>query len=106
MRKIHYIISLFVLAIALGCTDDNSSVDLDAIAAPTNISALTTVTQDNTGKVTFLPKGEGVTQYEIYFGDGTVEPAIVNPGQTVSHVYSEGVYKSKIVGTTLNGKRT
>lgn len=106
MRKIHYIISLFVLAITLGCTDDNSSVDLDAIAAPTNISALTTVTQDNTGKVTFLPKGEGVTQYEIYFGDGTVEPVTVNPGQTVSHVYSEGVYQSKIVGTTLNGKRT
>lgn len=106
MRKIHYIISLFVLAVTFGCTDDNSSVDLDAIAAPTNISALTTVTQDNTGKVTFLPKGEGVTQYEIYFGDGTVEPAIVNPGQTVTHVYSEGVYQSKIVGTTLNGKRT
>jgi hypothetical protein len=106
MRKIHFIISLFVLAIALGCTDDNSSVDLDAVTAPTNISALTTVTQDNTGKVTFLPKGEGVTQYEIYFGDGTSEPAFVNPGETVSHVYKEGVYQSKIVGTTLNGKRT
>nr|WP_315149798.1 hypothetical protein [uncultured Flavobacterium sp.] len=106
MRKIHYIISLFVLAVTLGCTDDNSSVDLDAIAAPTNISALATVTQDNTGKVTFLPKGEGVTQYEIYFGDGTTAPAFVNPGQTVTHVYKEGVYQSKIVGTTLNGKRT
>lgn len=106
MRKIHFIISLFVLAITFGCTDDNSSVDLDAAAAPTNISALTTVTQDNTGKVTFLPKGEGVTQYEIYFGDDTTEPAFVNPGETVSHVYKEGVYQSKIVGTTLNGKRT
>jgi hypothetical protein len=106
MRKIHYIISLFVLAVTFGCTDDNSSIDLDAIEAPTNISALTTVKQDNTGKVTFLPKGEGVTQYEIYFGDGTAKPAIVNPGQTVTHVYSEGVYQSKIVGTTLNGKRT
>jgi hypothetical protein len=106
MRKIHYIISLFVLAITLGCTDDNGLVDLDAIAAPTNISALTTVTQDNTGKVTFLPKGEGVTQYEIYFGDGTVAPANLYPGETVSHVYKEGVYQSKIVGTTLNGKST
>lgn len=106
MRKIQYIISLFVLAVTFGCTDDNNSVDLDAVAAPTNISALTTVTQDNTGKVTFLPKGEGVTQYEIYFGDGTAAPAFVNPGQTVTHVYKEGVYQSKIVGTTLNGKRT
>jgi hypothetical protein len=106
MKKIHFIISLFVLAIALGCSEDSSSVDLDAVAAPTNISALTTVTQDNTGKVTFLPKGEGVSQYEIFFGDGTSTPAYVSPGETVSHVYKEGVYQSKIVGITLNGKRT
>lgn len=106
MKKIHYIITLFVLAITLGCTDDNNSVDLDSVGAPTNISALTTVTQDNTGKVTFLPKGEGVTHYEIYFGDGTAEPAFVNPGETVTHIYKEGVYQSKIVGTTLNGKST
>jgi hypothetical protein len=44
---------------------------LGTLVAPQNISALTTVTQDNTGKVTFLPRGEGVTQYEILFGDGT-----------------------------------
>ncbi|PWA09412.1 hypothetical protein [Flavobacterium laiguense] len=106
MKKIHFIISLFVLAITLSCSDDNTTVDLESITAPTNISALTTVTQDNTGKVTFLPKGEGVTQYEIYFGDGTATPAIVNPGATVTHVYKEGVYQSKIVGITLDGKRT
>jgi hypothetical protein len=106
MKKIHYILSLFVLTIMMGCADDTSSVDLDSIAAPTNISALTTVTQDNTGKVTFLPKGEGVSRYEIYYGDGTVAPGYVNPGGTVDHVYKEGVYQAKIVGTTLNGKRT
>ncbi|WP_264565008.1 hypothetical protein [Flavobacterium sp. N3904] len=106
MKKLHFIISLFVLAIALGCSEDNSTVDLDAIAAPTNISALTTVTQDNTGNVTFLPKGEGVSQYQIYFGDGTTEPANVAPGQTTSHKYAEGVYQAKIIGMTLNGKST
>jgi hypothetical protein len=106
MKKIHFIISLFLLAITIGCSDDNTAVDLESITAPTNISALATVTQDNTGKVTFLPKGEGVTQYEIYFGDGTKSPAIVSPGATVTHVYKEGVYQSKIVGVTLDGKRT
>jgi hypothetical protein len=106
MKKIHFIISLFVLTIFFGCTEDNSSVNLDAISAPANIAALTTVTQDNTGKVTFLPKGEGVTQYEIYFGDGTKAPANVGPGGIVSHVYKEGVYQAKIVGMTLNGKST
>ncbi|GGA86848.1 hypothetical protein GCM10008015_29400 [Flavobacterium palustre] len=106
MKKIIYITSLIVAAILFSCSTENDLVDLDALGAPTNISALTTVTQDNTGKVTFLPKGEGVTLYEIYFGDGTTAPAYVNPGETVDHVYREGIYNAKIVGTTLNGKKT
>jgi hypothetical protein len=40
----------------LGCSEDNLDVDLDALVAPQNISALTTVTQDNTGKVTFTSR--------------------------------------------------
>jgi hypothetical protein len=38
---------------------------LNALGAPTNISALTTVTQDNTGNVTFLPRGEGVSSTKL-----------------------------------------
>jgi hypothetical protein len=34
------------------------------------VSALTTLMQDNSGNVTFA-KGEGVTQFEIFFGDAT-----------------------------------
>jgi hypothetical protein len=48
----------------LGCSEDNLDVDLGTLDAPQNISALTTVTQDNTGRL-LLPRGEGVTQYEI-----------------------------------------
>ncbi|MFA9190094.1 hypothetical protein AAGV28_01820 [Flavobacterium sp. FZUC8N2.13] len=106
MKNIKYITSLIVAAIIFSCSTESDLIDLDTLAAPTNISALTTVTQDNTGKVTFLPKGEGVTNYEIYFGDETTTPAYVNPGATVDHVYKEGIYNAKIVGTTLNGKRT
>jgi hypothetical protein len=106
MKNLKLITGLFVFALFLGCSEDNLDVDLNALVAPQNISALTTVTQDNTGKVTFLPRGEGVTQYEIYFGDGTTEPAYVNAGATVDHKYKEGVYTSKIVATTLNGKKT
>jgi hypothetical protein len=50
-----------------------------------------------------LPRGEGVTQYEIYFGDGTVAPAYVRPGSTTTHKYKE--VAQKIVGITLNGKK-
>ncbi|NRT12937.1 hypothetical protein [Flavobacterium sp. 14A] len=106
MKNIKYITSFIVAALVFSCTSENDLIDLDTLSAPTNISALTTVTQDNTGLVTFLPRGEGVTQYEIYFGDGTTEPAYVAAGATVNHVYKEGIYDAKIVGTTLNGKRT
>ncbi|WP_343618518.1 hypothetical protein [Flavobacterium sp.] len=106
MKKIYFIINLFVLATIMGCANDDLDIDLDGIAAPANISALTTVTQDNTGKVTFLPKGEGATQYKINFGDGSPVSDYVSIGGTVSHVYKEGVYKSKIIAYGLNGKTT
>lgn len=106
MKKIHSIISLFVLALFFSCSSDNSDIDLEGLGAPANISALTTVTQDNTGKVTFLPKGEGVTQYKIIFGDGSADSDYIGTGSTVAHVYKEGVYKSKIIAMGLNGKTT
>lgn len=107
MKKIHSIISLFVLALFFSCANDESSdIDLDGLSAPTNISALTTVTQDNTGKVTFLPKGEGVTQYKIDFGDGSTQSDYFSTGGNVSHIYKEGVYHAKIKAMGLNGKTT
>jgi hypothetical protein len=36
-----------------------------------------------------------VTRFEIYYGDGTTEAAYANPGETVSHIYKEGVYEVK-----------
>jgi hypothetical protein len=105
MKKI-IVLSIILMNILIGCSDENSDVNLDALEAPTAISALMTIKQDNSGKVTIMPLGEGVTRYEVFFGDGTVVPAYVNPGSTVMHTYQEGVYQVKIVGTTLNGKRT
>lgn len=99
-------LSLFVMTIFLGCTDGTNDIDLSGISAPANVSALTTITQDNTGNVTFLPRGEGVTQFEIYFGDATAAPVYVNMGGTITHKYKEGKYQAKIVATTLNGKKT
>ena len=106
MKKIQIFISLFVLTFLLGCSNENSDINLDDINEPVAISALMTIKQDNSGKVTFIPRGEGVSQYEIFYGDGTVEPEYVAPGETILHTYAEGVYQVKIVGTTLNGKRT
>ena len=106
MKKIQFIISLFVLTILLSCSNDSNDVNLDNVSTPTNISALMTVKQDNSGKVTILPRGEGVTRFEVYFGDGTIEPSFLNPGATVDHIYTEGVYQVKIVGMTVNGEKS
>lgn len=104
MKKLF--IALVALSLLTNCSPEANEVDLSAIGAPENISALMTIAQDNSGKVTITPRGQGVTQYEVYFGDATVEPAIVNPGQSVIHTYTEGVFQVRVVGTTLNGKRT
>lgn len=106
MNKLKIIVGLFVLTFFIGCSNDDENVNLDSISAPKNISALMTIKQDNSGKVTILPSGEGVTQYEIYFGDGTAEPAYINPGASVQHIYSEGTYQVRIVGSTLDGQKS
>jgi len=107
MKKIHIIINLFVLIILMSCSSDESSnIDLDSVSAPANVAALTTVTQDNSGKVTFLPKGEGVTQYKINYGDGSPESGYFQTGGTTTHTYKEGVYQSKIIAMGINGKTT
>lgn len=106
MKKLHFIISLFVLTILLGCSSDNSNIDLEGLSAPINVAALTTVTQDNTGKVTFLPTGEGVTQFKINYGDGSPESGYFSSGATTTHTYKEGTYQSKIIAMGVSGKTT
>jgi hypothetical protein len=42
----------------------------------------------------FLPRGEGVSQYEINFGDGTAATFVSQ--EVRSHKYKEGVYQAKL----------
>lgn len=106
MKNIKLILNLIVFTLFISCNTDDTVPNVESISAPTNISALIKIKQDNSGLVTILPKGEGITQYEIYFGDGTLEPAFVSPGSTVNHTYAEGNYQVKIVGVSINGKKT
>lgn len=106
MKKIKILISLFVLTFLIGCSKTNEDINLDAIAAPTNISAKISIAPDNTGTVTIIPIGEGISQFEVYYGDSTIQPALLGAGVPTVHRYNEGNYTLKIVGITLNGKRT
>ncbi|MCR5862803.1 hypothetical protein LRS05_11935 [Flavobacterium sp. J372] len=105
MKNIKFLIAFVLAATFFGCSDDDNSLsDLENASAPSNITALFTITQDNTGLVRILPGGESVTKFDVYFGDGTAEPAMVLPGNAVTHTYAEGVYNVKIIGTNVNGK--
>lgn len=106
MKNLKYIFSFFFLAILLGCTGDDDLTNLDGIEAPSNISALFTIKQDNSGKVTIRPNGEGLTSYEVHFGDGTLEPEMIGAGQVAQHTYAEGVYTVTINAIALNGLKT
>ncbi len=105
MKKIVFLLSLIVLTFFIGCTKGSDVPNVDAVAAPSGISAIMSVKQDNSGMVTITPKGEGITQFAIYYGDGTTSPTYVTPGKSDSHIYSEGTFQVRIVGSTLNGKK-
>lgn len=107
MKQIKYILSFFLVAFALGCSNDDNSTDfVNQAAAPSNLSALITIAQDNSGYVTIRPNADGVTQYEIDFGDATTETAKIAPGEVATHTYPEGVYNLTITAMAVNGKKT
>ena len=106
--KIIKSINVLLLAILLSaCASDNEVFEtVDSIAAPSNISADIIISQDNTGSVTITPNGEGASQFEIYFNDGSDENAILSIGESVERIYPEGNYQVKIVGIGLNDQST
>jgi hypothetical protein len=106
MKNLKYFFSLLFLAVLLSCAGDDDVPNLDAIEAPSTISALFTIKQDNSGRVTIRPNGQGLTSYEIYFGDGTVNPEIIGAGQVAEHTYAEGIYDVTIFAIAINGLKT
>ncbi len=94
---------MIVLVFASSCKKEIDNLTaLDKVTAPTNVTATFDITQDNSGLVTIIPNAEGVTQYQMTFGDIADEsPIEVGVNEIVTHIYeNEGVY---IVGTTAYG---
>jgi len=106
MKKLKVLITFVLAAVMLSCSDDEGSSvnDIENVGAPANISALFTITQDNSGLVTISPNAEGATRFDVYYGDGTTEPTEVLAGASTTHIYAEGEYNVRIVAYSLNGK--
>ena len=69
----NFTVLFFLTAFIISCVDENeSNADfVGTISEPTNISALVSITQDNTGLVTITPTGEGVVTFHVDYGDGS-----------------------------------
>lgn len=105
MKKILNI--LLIILILGSCTEDERDLSfVDSIVAPTNVAATYDITQDNTGSVTITPTADGASNFKVYFGDKTADPAELAAGESVVHVYAEGTYDLKIEAFSLNGKMT
>lgn len=106
MKTIKYIfgLSLFLLAF-LGCEEDDNFDYLNTVVAPTNVSALFQVTQDNSGLVKIIPNSEGAVTYNINFGDNS-DLAIVKQGEAIEHIYAEGNYVVSIEAIGLTGLKS
>ncbi|RED43171.1 hypothetical protein DFQ10_10683 [Winogradskyella eximia] len=108
MKTVKYIFSLCLIALLINScvTDDDNTDFLNSAAAPTNVLATFTVTQDNTGLVTITPTADGATAFKVFYGDGTIEAASVAQGQNTTHIYDEGTYSVKVVAFGLTGLET
>jgi len=106
MNAIKYFLSItLVLAVFTGCKKEYTDTSfVNNAAEPAKLGVMFNITQDNTGLVTLIPSGEGVTSYDVYYGDGGDAFMKVAAGKTLQHKYAEGVYNVKLVGHNIGGK--
>ncbi len=108
MKIFYYLMSaVLVVLLFAGCKKEYTDTSfVDAATVPDKLSALFTITQDNTGLVTITPNGEGAVSYDVYYGDATATPVKVSAGKSTTHIYKEGVFNVKLVAYNIAGKTT
>ncbi|MFW2377908.1 MAG: PKD domain protein, partial [Cellulophaga baltica] len=86
MKIIKNLVICFLSIIAItACTDDEVSYAFKDVSAPSNVAAVFDISNDDTGTVTLTPTAEGVTSFQVYFGDLEDEtPTDVAPGEAAS----------------------
>jgi hypothetical protein len=112
MKKITIIFSLATLLAGIsGCgKKDGIDDDLSFLNSATtaNNNKIFDITNDNSGKVTITPTGEGYSSYVVNYGHGTGAgaSAVVMPGNRTTHTYPEGTYTVTIVSKSISGQET
>ena len=105
IKKIKYLFSVsLALLFFLNCSEDVNNLSfIDDVVAPTNLKAVFNIVPDNSGLVSITPNADGAVSYEIGFGDGSEDIAVVETGESVNHVYAEGNYTVSIKAIGITG---
>jgi len=99
---------ILILLMAGSCKKDIDNLsELDNVTAPTNVTAIFDITQDNSGLVTIIPNAEGATEFQVTFGDMPDEiPTTYGLNEEITHTYVEGVFNIGITAIGLTGLKT
>ncbi len=108
MKSIKFLFSTLLVGLFFtGCVKEYTDTSfVENASVPDKLSALFTITQDNSGLVTITPNGEAAVSYDVYFGDATTTPTKVVAGKSTTHIYKEGAYTVKLVAYNISGKTT
>lgn len=96
---------VLLLIVTISCTQDsgiNNDLSFLDTAASGNLSSIFDISNDNSGNVKITPTGDGITSFEVQFGDAG-ETATVAPGASTTHAYPEGSYTVKIIASNISG---
>jgi hypothetical protein len=107
MKTIKFLFTTLLVFTLIGCTDDDRETNfVDDVVAPTNVSAIFNITQDNSGMVSITPNADGAVSYEVGFGDGTGDTVSLDAGESITHMYDEGNYTVAIKAIGITGLET
>ncbi|MDR9401159.1 MAG: hypothetical protein RI558_07035 [Psychroflexus sp.] len=106
MKTNFYKIMMIFLALGIiACEDDEELLQAD-VPIPENLSLDFSITQDNSGLVSMIPKGDGANKFKIDFGNDSEPVSEVKPGDVVENIYEEGTYDVELTGYNVNNDST
>ena len=106
MKLIPFLSLLLTLLLFSGCEDELMLPALDDAEPPSELSLDFQIANDNSGLVTIRPGGRGATAFTLGFGDGSDVTETIAPGESLTHVYTEGVYTVTLEAMNIAGKTT
>lgn len=97
---------LLSFVVFTSCEDDSgiSSVILNETASPSNLDASLNILEGNMRALEVIPSGDGVTSFNIFFGENPNEiPVSIGIMSSATHVYENaGTYIVEIQGVSPN----